>query len=272
MIEIRLLEAPDIPAVMELNRAAGWNQTEADWLRLLELEPEGCFGLWCGGRIAATATAVCYGTRLAWIGMVLTHPDFRRRGFARVLTERAIAYAESRVEWIKLDATDMGRPLYLALGFEDEAPIERWRAVLPAAGDPGALEPFRLDGELDGEAFGADRSALLLNLARQEAACAPDGGYIMARPGAQALFIGPCVARSAGAARRLLAWVASRHAGEPAFWDLLPANSQALELANEFGFAPARKLVRMVRPGGRPAAPWRSNDRLVYACAGFEYG
>lgn len=272
MIEIRLLEARDIPAVMELNRAAGWNQTAADWLRLLELEPEGCFGLWCGGRIAATATAVCYGERLAWIGMVLTHPDFRRRGFARVLTERAIAFAESRVAWIKLDATDMGRPLYLALGFEDEAPVERWRAVLPAPGDPVPLEPFRLDAELDTEAFGADRSALLVHLARDEAACAGNEGYVMARPGAQALFVGPCVARTPGAARQLLRWVASRHAGEQAFWDLLPANPPALELAGEFGFAPARKLVRMVRPGRRPAAGWRSDDRLVYACAGFEYG
>lgn len=272
MIEIRLLEASDVAAVMELNRAAGWNQTEADWLRLIELEPEGCFGLWCGGRIAATATVVCYGTRLAWIGMVLTHPDFRRRGFARVLTERAIAYAESRVEWIKLDATDMGRPLYLALGFEDEAPIERWRAVLPAQAASVALDPFELDKELDGEAFGADRSALLLNLAREEAACARTEGYVMARPGAQALFLGPCVARRPEAARRLILWVMSRHPGEPAFWDLLPGNPQALALAGEFGFAPARRLVRMVRPGGRPASPWRSDDRLVYACAGFEYG
>jgi len=272
MIEIRLLEASDVPDLMTLNRAAGWNQTEADWLRLLELEPEGCFGLWCGGRIAATATAVCYGARLAWIGMVLTHPDFRRRGFARMLTERAIAYAEARVEWIKLDATDMGRPLYLALGFEDESPIERWRALLPAAGDPFPLDPFEMDEELDGEAFGADRSALLRNLARQEGARADGSGFILARPGAQALFVGPCVARSAAVAGRLIQWVAARHAGEPAFWDLLPAKAQAAELAARFGFTPARRLVRMVRRGLRPGAPWRSNDRLVWACAGFEYG
>jgi len=272
MIEIRLLETSDVPDLMTLNRAAGWNQTEADWLRLLELEPEGCFGLWCGGRIAATATAVCYGARLAWIGMVLTHPDFRRRGFARMLTERAIAYAEARVEWIKLDATDMGRPLYLELGFEDEAPIERWQAVLPASGDPFPLAPFQVDADLDGEAFGADRSALLLSLARQEAASANGSGFILARPGAQALFVGPCVARAPAAAERLIRWVASRHAGERAFWDLLPANPQAVELAAGLGFAPARRLVRMVRRGRRPASPFRSNDRLVWACAGFEYG
>jgi hypothetical protein len=189
-----------------------------------------------------------------------------------MLTERAIAFAESRVEWIKLDATDMGRPLYLALGFEDEAPVERWRGVLPAAGDPFPLDPFHLDGDLDGEAFGADRSALLVNLARQEAACSPGDGFILARPGAHALFLGPCVARTPGAARQLIGWVASRHPGEQAFWDLLPANPQALALAADYNFVPARKLVRMVRRGRRPAVPWHSNDLLVYACAGFEYG
>jgi GNAT superfamily N-acetyltransferase len=274
MTQIRLLNRSDIPAVMELNRAAGWNQLEADWLRLLELEPEGCFVLLCDGRIAATATTVCYGRRLAWIGMVLTHPDFRRRGFGRRVTEEAIEYAERRaVEWIKLDATDMGRPLYLELGFEDEAPIERWKMVLPAADAARASPaPFQFDVALDREAFGAERSALLENLARGEAASIPGQGYIMARPGANAFSVGPCVARSPLTARTLLEWLFSKHAGEPVFWDLLPANEPAVSLARQFGFAPARRLVRMVRRGRSAAEPFQANDSLVYAAAGFEYG
>ena len=42
-VEIRLLGAGDLPAAMRLKEAAGWNQTEEDWLRLLRLEPRGCF-------------------------------------------------------------------------------------------------------------------------------------------------------------------------------------------------------------------------------------
>jgi hypothetical protein len=40
-ISIRLLFESDIPAAMRLKEAAGWNQTEDDWRRLLLLEPNG---------------------------------------------------------------------------------------------------------------------------------------------------------------------------------------------------------------------------------------
>lgn len=274
MNRIRRLEPSDVGALMELNQAAGWNQIEADWIRLMEIEPDGCFGLECDGRIVATATAVCYGRRLAWIGMVLTHPDYRRRGFARQVTEAAVEFAEARaVECIGLDATDMGRPLYLQLGFEDLARIERWQAVLPASGwATPALARFELDAELDLEAFGADRSALLARLARIEAASLPGEGFVMARPGFRALSIGPCVARTPEAARALFEWAFSRHAGEPVFWDLLPANEAATALARRFGFALARRLIRMVRRGRAAREPWTANSALVYAAAGFEYG
>ena len=42
-IEVRLLLESDIPAALRLRELAQWNQTENDWLRLLRLEPNGCF-------------------------------------------------------------------------------------------------------------------------------------------------------------------------------------------------------------------------------------
>src|SRR5579871_2533909 len=108
----RLLHSNDLPGAMRLQSAAGWNQTEQDWQRVLDLAPDGCFGIDVDGALAATTTAVCYGEELAWIGMVLTLPEFRRRGLARQLLEHALAYLQDRrVRCIKLDATDMGRPL-----------------------------------------------------------------------------------------------------------------------------------------------------------------
>ena len=273
MAEIRLLIPSDIPAVMRLNRAANWNQLEQDWQRILQLEPEGCFGLECDGRIVATATAICYGTRLAWIGMVLTDPEYRRRGFGRLLTERAIRYAEQRqVDWIKLDATDLGRPIYLQLGFVDESPIERWTGVGPGGRFTAQARPFTLDAVLDLASFGADRKQLLASLASDSVVSSRTGGCAMARPGANAFSLGPCIARTATEARELIACVLSEHSGQPFYWDLLPANKAAVRLAEEFGFVPARKLARMVRPGNQPAEPLKNDDSLVYAAAGFEYG
>src|SRR5215831_21224799 len=177
--EVRLLSAADIPAGMRLKAAAGWNQTEADWQRVLMLEPDGCFAIECDGHVRATATAVCFGEELAWVGMVLTDGQYRGRGFARQLMEHTLAYLRGRrVAWIKLDATDMGRPLYERLGFREEGGIERW--IRPAGAWPrqrSTVGRFDLDAALDREAYGADRSCLLQMLAGIESASMVGAGF-----------------------------------------------------------------------------------------------
>jgi len=272
--EVRLLSAADIPAGMRLKEAAGWNQTAADWQRVLALEPDGCFAIQCDGLVRATTTAVCFGKELAWVGMVLTDTHYRGRGFARQLMEHALAYLRRKgVAWIKLDATDMGRPLYERLGFREEGTIERW--IRPAGIVPpqtGAVGRFDLDAVLDRQAFGADRSALLRVLAEIESASIAGMGFAMGRPGARAAFFGPCVARGADAARELLGWFLERHCRESVYWDILPANGNALALAREFGFEPVRRLARMALAGVEDPPPLRNDDARVYAAAGFEFG
>jgi GNAT superfamily N-acetyltransferase len=260
---------------MRLKEAANWNQSEQDWINVMAVEPEGCFGIECDGVLASTATAVCYGADLAWIGMVLTHPDFRGRGFARQLMERCIEYCRKQgVHWIKLDGTDMGVPLYLKLGFEDESLVERW---LRPADAPviEAVELAPLSGDahltLDRDAFGADRSGILGKVAVQTASI-PGCGYAMGRPGSRAAYFGPCVTPSAEAARTFLRWFLSGHAGEAVFWDVLPDNAEAMALAREFGFEMRRRLIRMTLCGNPEARPFVHNNSSVFAIAGFEYG
>src|SRR4051812_28835949 len=107
--KLRRLRAEDIPAAAELSAQAGWNQTEEDWRTLLELSAQGCLAIEVDGHLAATTTLLCYGRRLAWLGMVLTKAEYQRRGFARKLLECALKYADSMgIATIKLDATDQG--------------------------------------------------------------------------------------------------------------------------------------------------------------------
>lgn len=257
---------------MRLKEAAGWNQTETDWLTLMRLAPETCFGLECEGALVATTTAVLYERKLAWIGMVLTDPDHRRRGFGRRLMEHALAaLAERKVEWIKLDATEMGARLYRELGFDDEEPIERWSRLAGGLSGNAAVQAANWLS-LDSPAFGADRSALLAELAPLGAASIPGKAYAMGRPGSKAAYFGPCVSHSAEAARELLAWFLARHPHEPVYWDLLPANTEAVRLARDFGFEPLRHLVRMIRLGRPGATPLARDDARIFAIAGFEYG
>src|SRR5215472_11367337 len=104
--KLRRLRAQDIPAAAQLSAQAGWNQTEEDWRTLLELGPEGCLAIEVDGHLAATTTLLCYGRRLAWIGMVLTKAEFQRRGFAKRLFREALKQADAMgIATIKLDAT-----------------------------------------------------------------------------------------------------------------------------------------------------------------------
>jgi GNAT superfamily N-acetyltransferase len=237
-----------LPDLIRLSTVAGWNQTEQDWRRLLDLEAGGCFGVEADGCIAASATVITYGRDLAWIGMVLTLPEYRGRGFATLLMRRCLEFCNTRgIRTVKLDATEMGRPVYARLGFEEECEVQRRSGTLPSA-EP---RPPVFDFELDRLAFGADRRRLL-----ERTGCS--------RPGRMAAYIGPVTARTPAQARETIL-----HCGVsgPCFWDVPAANPAALALAESLGFHPVRRLVRMRRG---PAIAER--PEFVFALAGFEYG
>jgi GNAT superfamily N-acetyltransferase len=268
-VPVRVLQSPDIPAAIELSMLAGWNQTESDWRTLLALSPEGCFGIEHEGRLAATTVVTCYGRELAWVGMVLTHSDYRRRGFARRLLEHALEYVDARrVESVKLDATDQGQPLYESLGFRAEQEIQRWSGLGrdPAHIDRPVSSAFSEICAADREAFGVDRSPLLHALAGHTSPFVLGGNYLLWRSGVRGAYMGPCVADEAESARQLIEHCAGADEARW-FWDLLPANEQAAELAVDFGFRVERRLMRMAR-----GAELRGNDAALYAIAGFEFG
>jgi GNAT superfamily N-acetyltransferase len=262
---MRLLTPEDIPACCELSASAGWNQTPADWERMIALEPLGCFCIEEDERLVATTTLLTYDRNLAWIGMVLTHADYQRRGYARRLVTAALELATVRgIRTIKLDATDQGRPLYESLGFEDEQPIDRWLGRPDIQASTGAEWGPSPLYQLDLVAFGADRSRFLNTLGKSMIG---GGAFAMCRPGARANHIGPCTARDGESAGRVIKAVLATKPGEPWLWDILPTNEPARQLARKLGFEPIRHLMRMVR-----GQSLRGAEHMVYAIAGFEAG
>ena len=235
---MRPLTAEDIEEAFELSSLAGWNQTRDDWRLLLETG-EACLAIEEERRLVSTATLICYGRKLAWVGMVLTHPDFRRRGFARVLMNGIMERAcELGVATVKLDATDFGRNLYESFGFRVEQPVERWQREGPA--DRTELPAGRI---MHGD------------------------GYVGDRPGRLNRYLGPCVAQNAATAHSLISGMLSRAPRVGWFWDLLPENGAAVKIARELGFERVRTLTRMV--WGRDL---RENEERVFAISGFELG
>lgn len=261
---VRRLQEQDIAIATELSAEAGWNQTPGDWRMLLQLSPEGCFGIDADGRLVSATTLICYGKQLGWIGMVLTNSPYRRRGFARTLLLHAIEQADLLgIESLKLDATDQGQPLYESLGFRVEQPVERWwRAAGMLLEDSMPVQPASiLSGDL--HAYGADRSEMLDALAERSSIHTHADGFCLSRPGRRANYVGPCISQNPALARQFIQNCAS----EESYWDLLPRNQGALEIAAELGFTPQRKLIRMVR--GRDL---RGREDWIYAIAGFELG
>ena len=265
---VRPLTSADIPAVLVLSSAAGWNQTADDWKLLLQPGIGECLAIERDGRVVATTTLVCYAQELAWVGMVLTHPDFRNQGLARRLVGASLMIAaEKTIRTVKLDATELGIQLYRSLGFREEQTIERWLGTgrLPSKSDQ--MPPLGMpDLELDREAFGADRTRILEFLAKRAAPLAAEDGFAMFRSGARASYIGPCVARSPESAKRLIGSCLRANLREW-YWDLLPSNRAAVDIAKGFNFKRERVLVRMVK-----GPDLKGNESLIYAGGGFEIG
>jgi GNAT superfamily N-acetyltransferase len=268
---IRALTEGDIPDAVQLSSAAGWNQTADDWRLLLELAPDGCVCLEADEGVAATTTFMCYGRRLGWIGMVLTHSKYRGRGFATQLLTHVLTRADALgVRTVKLDATEQGQRLYSKLGFVAEQPVERWfRAAAPVAPEKTSATRGEISSwlKVDAAAFGTDRSKLLEQLARRGACSANARAYVLTRCGRNTAYIGPCVAQDTSATRELLGSVVRTPAAGGWAWDLLPQNRDAMSLAMELGFTRQRRLVRMSR-----GEKLQGEAGMVQAIAGFEFG
>ena len=268
--QLRTLNAGDVQAAVELSSLAGWNQTAEDWRMLMDLAPDGCFAVEADGELAATTTIVCYGNRLAWIGMVLTRPEYRGLGFARQLLAHALDYADIReVQTVKLDATEFGQPLYAKFGFLAEQTVERWvrprQANSPCRGN--YFGPGTFSSELDSHAFGADRSTLLNRLARRSQVYADFGSFLFARAGRNFRYLGPSITTSVETGRALFMRAMDQSSDDSWAWDVLARNQPATALALELGFLRQRILTRMFR--GKPLT---GCDDMVYAIAGFELG
>ena len=64
-MEMRTMTKADIPGGMRLKELAGWNQTNADWMRFLEGDAEGSFVVELDGAVRGTAATIVYGGRFA---------------------------------------------------------------------------------------------------------------------------------------------------------------------------------------------------------------
>jgi predicted N-acetyltransferase YhbS len=257
-MDIALMKESHLPAADELRRLAGWNQTPEDWRVLLALEPEGCFVAVEEGRVIGTVTTTTYDRQLAWIGMMLVHPEHRRRGIGTRLMQTASDHLKKNrgIACVRLDATPAGRPVYEKLGFIAEWMLTRHQVrSSTGARSQGTRELAKTDWpeieKFDSAAFGAPRTRVLQMLAQasRSALVWPDRGpvlgYGMLRPGSQSDYLGPVVCVTRAAVPPLVKALLRAANGRSVFWDIADDNMPVIELAKDLGFKPVRALTRM---------------------------
>jgi GNAT superfamily N-acetyltransferase len=252
-LTLRYLTSADIPFADSLRATAGWNQTPADWQRFIDLSPRGCLLAECDGRRVATATTMVYGQELGWIGMMLVHPDFRRRGIARVLMQHCIEILQSAsVKAIKLDATPAGREVYLRMGFKDEYTLTRFQHESATSKTASCVRAAKKEDHskifgIDHAATGARREHLigrLISDSAQTLVYESKGeitGYGILRVGSVASYLGPVVASDPTHAQAL----ATALANGRTFCDLPDRNAAATDWAKSNNFTAQRTLTRM---------------------------
>jgi len=280
-IEIRPIRLSDLEFAQRVRALAGWNQTRADWCRLLRYQPDGCFLAELTGWPAGTATAICHGASLGWIGMVLVAPESRRKGVATALMEHAMEFLSGRVACIKLDATPDGQRVYERLGFQVEYSLTRWQRAdhqgVPCSTRCPPLTAADWSELVSNDAvvFGVERGRLLRMLDDDSlATCMAQNAngsiesFGMVRTGARAGYIGPVVAWRGALAAGVIHELMERAAQDALYWDIPDDNPPAIELAARLGFSRQRSLVRMWH--GRTLV--KGNTRGQWAIAGPAVG
>ena len=254
----------DLDAALALTAEAGWNQVAADWRLMLRLGSG--FAIRDGGRAVATAIALPHAPAFGWVSMVLVHTPYRRLGLATRLVERATAALTDAGLVAVLDATPAGAGVYGPMGFRPVGNLMRWRG--PGGGGSATAAP-EVDLDLDRDAFGADRSAVIADLAERPApvAVGGDGGHLLSRAGRTGTQIGPLVARDATTAVALLAAGLDALSGTAIVDVPEQATAVAAHLSDR-GFTRERPYIRMAL--GRDSIA--GTPALVHAIAGPELG
>ena len=85
---------------------------------------------------------------LVQLGTVMTHPDFRGRGYARAIMERILSEYEGKADGMYLYANDSAREFYPNFGFAERKEYVYSAAVSQTGERTAAKLPLRSGGEL----------------------------------------------------------------------------------------------------------------------------
>ncbi|KSU63163.1 acetyltransferase [[Bacillus] enclensis] len=227
ILELVQFNKSDIKDLMELSASVGWDYDEYEIGTVLSSGK--IFGHKnAEGKIVSSAAIVLYDNKLASIGMVIVHKEYRGMGLGKDATQKCLDFTSSNTS-IMLIATEEGRPLYDKMGFITVDCVHKFLCdeynPLNRSGDV-TIKRFSSNNiteilKLDKAAFGDKRSKFLQNRINQSEQClvvrdnkANIIGYGISILGPVNLILGPIVAPESQTAALILDKLASRHQGK----------------------------------------------------------
>lgn len=251
-----------LDGALRLSRQAGWPHRPEDWRLMMDLS-EGFVAIADTTEVAGTILLTPHGKDCATINMVIVDEGMRGRGLGRRLMEAAMALAGNRP--LRLVATADGLPLYERLDFRETGTIVQHQGIAVAIAAPENTQVATADDlpaiiDLDRQAYGADRIALIRKLADvgQYAVIRHDSqvsAFAAIRSFGRGEVIGPVVAPHLDDAKALVSHFISPRQGAFLRVDTGAGTGLAPWLADQ-GLAHVGGGIAMARPAViPPAAP-----------------
>lgn len=284
MAEIIPLTIKNIGFALQLSRTEKWNQTREDWELIVKNPQNVCLAAEIDGKLIGTATAVNYGNRIAWIGMVLVDRGYRGQGVSKLLLS-ALFKQLTPIPSIKLDATPKGQVVYKKFGFKKEYSIHRMTAgsvmPKPLSNEKGTSPELIFPNnyaevvEFDKQIFGADRSHLIQFLVKNN----PENtwmirrngkisGVAMGRKGSRYYQVGPVLTSTITDAKILIMRALEGSEGQSTVVDVPDDKKELRSWLGELGFAVQRHFVRMYQDDN----PYPGIPERQFLICGPEFG
>ena len=260
-VDIKPLDADGVATAVEWARREGWNPGLDDATAFHAADRQGYLGLYAGGELAATISAVTYGGQFAFVGFYICRPEFRGRGWGLRLWNAALAGIEGLT--VGLDGVVAQQHNYAKYGFvlahrniryggtATVRSVQRKAHLRPLTTEDAAM---LVDFEVRERLFPAPRPAFLSAWLGMPGAHGlglfeGDGlsGYGVIRRCHAGHKIGPLFARSDEEAFSMGAGLLEGRAGDDVFLDVPETNPAAVSLARSLGLQPVFETARMYK-------------------------
>ncbi|AIE78884.1 acetyltransferase, GNAT family [Bacillus cereus] len=123
-IRVERLREEQIGDIVSLSSYIGWDYNREEIETIFNAGI--VYGVWNERKeLIASAAIILYGEKLASIGMVIVHPDYKGRGIGKAITSSCMNSVSARTP-IMLIATEEGKPLYEKLGFRAVSYVSKY--------------------------------------------------------------------------------------------------------------------------------------------------